>query len=62
MSLYRKYRNYCGRNYFNDVNLSLAGIDLHRISNDEYNDLLMAVLDRHAPLKIKYARGNDQLL
>ena len=58
--LYRSYKNYYSQNYLNDVNMSLAGIDLHQISNDEYNDLRMGVLGRHAPLKKKYVRGNDQ--
>ena len=39
---------------------SLAGIDLNRISNDEYVSLIMEILNRHAPLKTKYIRGNDQ--
>ena len=60
MLLYRKYKNYYSQNYLNDVNLSLAGLDLRQMSNDEFNGLLMGVLDRHAPVKTKYVRGNDQ--
>ena len=57
---YRNYRLYNRQNYINDLNLSLAGTDLHHISSDDYNDLLLRVLDVHAPLKMKYIRGNDQ--
>ena len=44
----------------NDLNFYLAGIDLHLISNDDYMSLLMGILDRHAPLKMKYILANDQ--
>ena len=57
---YRDYKNYNSFNYFNDVNYCLAGIDLYQIPHDDYDDLLMKILDRHAPLKSKYVRGNDQ--
>ena len=60
MVRYRDYRNYSSFNYLNDVNRSLAGVDLHQISHDDYDNLLMGVLDRHAPLKSKCVRGNDQ--
>ena len=57
---YRDYKNYFKGNYINDLNLSLTGTDIHRLSNDDFNDLLMRICDKHCPLKTKYLRGNDQ--
>ena len=57
---YRNYKNYSHFNFQYDLKISLIGIDLIKISNDNYVSLLMEILDRHAPLKIKYIRGNDQ--
>ena len=57
---YRDYKNYTPFNFQNEVNFRLAGIDLSKISNDNYVSLLMEVLNIHAPLKSKYLRANDQ--
>ena len=57
---YRDYKNYNPMSFQNDLNFSLAGIDLHLISNDDYMSLLMGILNWHAPLKMKYIRANDQ--
>ena len=57
---YRDYKKYSHYNFQHDLNLSLEGMDLNRLSNDDYVSLLMEILDRHAPLKTKYIRGNDQ--
>ena len=42
------------------ISLFLAGVDLHQLPHDDYNGLLLRILDKHAPLKTKYVRGNDQ--
>ena len=57
---YRDYKNYSVFNFQNEISFRLAGIDLNVISNDEYVSLLMEVLNRHAPIKTKYLRGNNQ--
>ena len=57
---YRDYKHYSPNKLQNDLNFSLAGIDLNRMSNDDYVALLMGILDRHAPLKMKYIRANNQ--
>ena len=57
---YRDYKNYSHFNFNYDLKFSLTGIDLSKISNDTYVSLLMKILDHHAPLKMKYIRGNDQ--
>ena len=58
--MYRSYKTYSHFNFQYDFKVSLAGIDLSDISNDNYVSLLMEILNRHAPLKMKYIRGNDQ--
>ena len=57
---YRNFKNYSPFNFQNEVNFRLAGLDLNEISNDTYVSLVMDVLNRHAPLKTKYLRANDQ--
>ena len=57
---YRNYKNYSHFNFQEELKCSLDGIDLHQISNDEYVSLLMEILEKHAPLKTKYVRANDQ--
>ena len=57
---YRDYKYYSRTKFQNDLNFSLAGIDLNRMSNDEYVALLLGILNKHAPLKVKYIRGNNQ--
>ena len=57
---YRNYKHYSHLNFQFDLKSSLDGLDLHQISNDEYVSLLMGILDKHAPLKTKYIRANDQ--
>ena len=57
---YRDYKRYCCTDFQNDLNFSLAGIDLNEISNDDYMSLLMRILNKHAPLKTKYIRANEQ--
>ena len=57
---YRNYKHYSSFYYLNYVNRSLSGIDLRQISHDEYNNLLLGVLDKHAPIKTKFVRRNEQ--
>jgi len=57
---YRDYKNYSAFKFQNEVNFCLAGIDLNVISNDEYVSLLTEVLSKHAPIKTKCLRANDQ--
>ena len=57
---YRNYKQYSHFNFQNEFTLLLTGIDLNHISNDDYVSLFMEVLNRHAPLKQRYVRANDQ--
>ena len=38
----------------------MAGKDLHQISHDYFINLLISILDKHAPIKTKSLRGNEQ--
>ena len=57
---YRNYKNYSCDNFQIDLNTCLTGIDLNKISNDDYVALVMEILNNHAPLKMKYLRANEQ--
>ena len=57
---YGNYKCYSGVNYVNDVNRSLAGIDLQKMPHNDFVILLKEMLDKHAPIKTKYVRGNEQ--
>ena len=57
---YRKFKNYSHFHFQEELKFSLNGIDLNQISNDEYVSLLMEILEKHAPIKTKYVRANDQ--
>ena len=48
------------RFYFNDINRYLAGKDLHQISHDNLKNVVISILDKHAPIKTKSLRGNEQ--
>ena len=60
MIRYRNYKKYNGQNFLNELNFSLVGKNLRDLPQDDFNDLLMRILDKHAPLKLKYVRGNSQ--
>ena len=57
---YRNYKNYNHENYRSDLNISLANVDLNNIPHNDFNDILLNILNNHAPLKTKVLRGNDQ--
>ena len=44
----------------NDINKSLAGVDLNQMPHDDFVNLLLHILQKHAPVKTKCIRGNDQ--
>ena len=58
--MYRNYKNYSPSCLQEELKYQLTGIDLSQISNDEYVSLLMEILHKHAPLKSKYVRANEQ--
>ena len=60
MIKYRDYKNYSQFKFKNDLCEKLTEVDLNMISNDDFNTILMNLVNTHAPLKTKYLRGNDQ--
>ena len=57
---YRNFKNYVPNNYLFDIYQALAGINLNVLPHDDFDNLLIRILEGHAPLKTKYVRGNDQ--
>ena len=57
---YRNFKQFSQIHFRNEFNHFLLGIDLKQISNDNYVSLFMEIFNRHAPLKSKYVRANDQ--
>ena len=47
------------KNFNHEFNEILSQHNLYHLSNDEFVDLTMNVLDRHAPLKQKYIRATQ---
>ena len=58
--MYRNYKNYSSFKFKEDLQFHLNDIDLIRISNDEYVSLFMGILNKHAPIKKKCIRANEQ--
>ena len=57
---YRNFKFYNGFNYLNDINRYMAGKDPYQMSHDTFVNSLISILDKHAPIKTKYVRGNEQ--
>ena len=57
---YRNYKNYNHENYKHDLNICLENTDLNDLPHNVFNNILIKTLDKHAPLKTKIVRGNDQ--
>ena len=57
--------NYCNYKYFNNENFrndllyQISKKGFHDISCEEFETLFMITLNNHAPMKIKYIRGNN---
>ena len=56
---YRNYKLYSETKFRDDLNMCLRGVNLDHISNDDYVYLFMDIFNRHAPLKTKHVRAND---
>ena len=52
---YRNYKQFSSENFYQE----LRSIDLFNTSNDVFTSTVMEILNRHAPLKQKYVRAND---
>ena len=56
---YRDYRKYSAENLQNDLHSTFIHKPLYAISNDEFVEIFTSVLNKHAPIKHKCARANE---
>ena len=56
---YRSYKTFSKVNFRRDLEYYISGIDMYNISNDDFVNAFMYILDAHAPTKLKYVRAND---
>ena len=57
---YRSYKHYSHLCFQIEFSYFLRELNMQDISNDDYVSLFMDVFNRHAPLKTRYVRANDQ--
>ena len=57
---YRDFKNYSFLNFRTHVISALDTTDLFSISNDRFVQLIIEILNHHAPIRTKYIRANDQ--
>ena len=56
---YRDYKKFSNDDFIEEVNFVLSDYDLSKIEFNIFEDLFMKVLNKHAPIKLKYIRAND---
>ena len=56
---YRNYKKYSQEDFSNDILLNLMSRDLKNMSYDEFENIFMTLLEKHAPIKFKYIRINQ---
>ena len=57
---YRDYKNYSQDAFRNELQYYLiSATNLNQITNDDYVSLVTDVFNKHAPLKTRYVRAND---
>ena len=56
---YRKYKNFDEIQFRNDLIGQLAIFDIKNMGYDDFKNIFMSVLDKHAPMKKKVVRGNN---
>ena len=56
---YRDYKKYSAQNFQKDLETTFIHKPLYAISNDEFVDIFRSVLNKHAPIKHKFARANE---
>ena len=56
---YRNYKKCSQLKFRNDLGLFLSGIDLYKISNNDFVTALMCILNAHAPIQQKYVKANE---
>ena len=56
---YRDYKRYSPQNFRLDLERNLPFETLFQISNDQFIEIVTGILEKHAPLKLKYVRINQ---
>ena len=56
---YRCYKKFEDSKFKNDLNNEFLNFDFNNGSFNEYKNIFMSVLDKHAPVKVKYVRANN---
>ena len=56
---YRDYKNFSQLYFRSELQQCLMKYDMFELSNDDFVRIFMDIFDRHAPLKLKYARSNQ---
>ena len=56
---YRNYKKFSQTKFRNELGYFLNRVNLYNISNDDFITTFMDILNKHAPLKQKYIRAND---
>ena len=56
---YRNYKNYSPLLLRTQLICVLSEINIAVINNDDFVNIVMNVLNKHAPIKFKYVRAND---
>ena len=57
---YRSYKNFNHFSFNNDLKASLEQYDKPNMTYDDFKVIFMKKLDKHAPRKTKFVRGNNQ--
>ena len=55
---YRDFNSYCPNVFRAELN-SILSFDLSFIDNDTFTQIVMDLLNKYCPIKLKYLRGND---
>ena len=58
---YRNYKNFSALQFRKEIDETFYRCDIVSMSSDDFVNVFMEVLNRHAPLKSKYVKANDSL-
>ena len=56
---YRNYKNFSQLNFRTEIDRYFSVCDILKMSHDQFVSIFMDIFNRHAPLKFKYIRAND---
>ena len=56
---YRNDKHFCEQSFNLELNNELLNLNINNIELEEFNEIFLKVLDKHAPRKQKYIRANN---